>query len=1496
MPGTARSTKSQDNQRNFSGSSDRHSGTAKAPPAYGIDLADRDNSPAGAQTSTLYNSIGNAPASPISRIAPAIQTKLTIGESGDKYEKEADEVAEQVMRTPHPTVQRAPLDDDEKPNESIVQAKSLLPPKAGEQKQQMAGEAAASSIVQRDSRETAGDFRLSRSSTASTSATSDSGNMESAASFAVRNKDSGSPISPSIRNRLETGTGTDLGKVRVHSDPVAHSAAQSLGARAFTHRQDIWLGKGESQSDVRLMAHESTHVAQQTNTVQRLDSDTNTDTNTTAPSQSASPLTTTPASTAAPAIPEPAPSRGAAPRVAFQPVAAPPPPSPPAAGTAASSSTTTSSPVASTPESADTPPPAEPVELLMSEPPTGLSSSDRQRIRGVERNAGSAAATQEALPSAGENVTGARQAVQEPAEETAARAEAGLTAALSERPEPSAEIEALCSRIRAAIRARRPPDEDSLLETNPSAEAEAAGGMLESSVEGDVNSVEDSYEQLNETPQGEVQQQAQPLESPPATVPAEDLAASQAVPDAVPAENVSLDADVEASAARMQEAGMESPGAQAVQSGPIADARSAQGELAETAARDPAEVMAEQQAASASAAADMATLQARALETLQSSRADAVDGVGTQQTGMVESEAQMRTRISSEAQSIFQAAQSSVNTLLEPLTRTAMAQWETGVAELSTDFENDLARVKSWLDERYSGAGGALLEVWEGWTGMPDWVTDAYNRAEENFANGVCDLIRSISTDVNSVIATCEEIIDDANTEIAELFTNLPAGLEEWAAGEQARFAEQLNSLHDRVISTRDDFNQDISQRAAQSVQQVRERIHELRVAAGGLIGQIQAAINSFLEDPIRFIIDGLLELVGIPPASFWALINRIQTVISDIADDPMNFANNLASAVGQGFQLFFDNFSTHILGGFFDWLFSGLGAVGVNIPTDFSLPSIITFFLELMGITWDRIRALLARHLGEENVALIEQAYGLIAELIEMGPSGIFEMIKEQLDPRNILDQVLDAAISFLVETLITQVSARIIMMFNPAGAIAQAVELIYRVMSWIFNNAARIFSLVETIVNGAADLIAGNITGMATAVEGALARLIAPVIDFLAGYMGLGDLPDRIADTIRGFQDWIMGILERVVGWLAQRARGLLQSLGIGGDDGQGSGDGDYDAQIGKTVNWTSAGESHRMWIETVRGSPVVMMASGAGDPILEALETYKEKAREIEDEDPETSSEVIELVDRAKTLAEQINAKAEELTDELAEPEPDLDEVSADDDVVESKEDQLRTIMSSIQEKLNLNDEADIQSAKSEFGDRLFSSSELATLLDKSQRTARRRMSSWTAKRILFRLASATTDQSGLSSFDPLKAGQRETNPNNRYKYGYVNPRKDSDTGLTILSKGLRPDSPAPILSRDKAYHRDKARYDSKRPGSTYRDFKYPEAILGHKEEMGASNHWNSEGHMQPRQKNLEWNQKASSYQGPEHYIESRASGGSSERYMVPSKEAGSHESWW
>ncbi len=82
-------------------------------------------------------------------------------------------------------------------------------------------------------------------------------------SASIQNPGAGAPLSPTVRARIQPVLGVDLGNVRVHSDSKARESARALQAKAFTNRNNIWLGHGQSAEDTALMAHEATHVVQQ---------------------------------------------------------------------------------------------------------------------------------------------------------------------------------------------------------------------------------------------------------------------------------------------------------------------------------------------------------------------------------------------------------------------------------------------------------------------------------------------------------------------------------------------------------------------------------------------------------------------------------------------------------------------------------------------------------------------------------------------------------------------------------------------------------------------------------------------------------------------------------------------------------------------------------------------------------------------------------------------------------------------------------------------------------------------------------------------------------------------------------------------------------------------------------------------------------------------------------------------------------------------------------
>jgi Domain of unknown function (DUF4157) len=80
----------------------------------------------------------------------------------------------------------------------------------------------------------------------------------------VASPGAGRALPDTLRQRVEPHFGTTFDDVRLHDTDADRTAAARIGARAFTHGAGIWLGPGESASDVALMAHELTHVVQQT--------------------------------------------------------------------------------------------------------------------------------------------------------------------------------------------------------------------------------------------------------------------------------------------------------------------------------------------------------------------------------------------------------------------------------------------------------------------------------------------------------------------------------------------------------------------------------------------------------------------------------------------------------------------------------------------------------------------------------------------------------------------------------------------------------------------------------------------------------------------------------------------------------------------------------------------------------------------------------------------------------------------------------------------------------------------------------------------------------------------------------------------------------------------------------------------------------------------------------------------------------------------------------
>ena len=86
-------------------------------------------------------------------------------------------------------------------------------------------------------------------------------------------KGNGHQLPGTVQSEMGQKIGADFSGVNIHTGSEAAQMSQSLGARAFTHGNDIYFNSGEyspqSTGGKRLLAHELTHVVQQKGVIGR---------------------------------------------------------------------------------------------------------------------------------------------------------------------------------------------------------------------------------------------------------------------------------------------------------------------------------------------------------------------------------------------------------------------------------------------------------------------------------------------------------------------------------------------------------------------------------------------------------------------------------------------------------------------------------------------------------------------------------------------------------------------------------------------------------------------------------------------------------------------------------------------------------------------------------------------------------------------------------------------------------------------------------------------------------------------------------------------------------------------------------------------------------------------------------------------------------------------------------------------------------------------------
>jgi hypothetical protein len=411
-------------------------------------------------------------------------------------------------------------------------------------------------------------------------------------------------------------------------------------------------------------------------------------------------------------------------------------------------------------------------------------------------------------------------------------------------------------------------------------------------------------------------------------------------------------------------------------------------------------------------------------------------------------------------------------------------------------------------------------------------------------------------------------------------------------------------------------------------------------------IGRIKTfAVNAGTK-VMEFVFEGVMGGGG---AKVMEIIRNAGGVFNTIISDPIKFVGNLVGAVKGGFQQFSGNILTHLKNGLVGWLFGALAGAGLTLPGQFDLKGIVSLVVQVLGLTYQRMRGMLVKLIGEPKVAKLEKAFDFLMMIVDQGLGAAWEKITEFVG--GLQEMVMGGIREWVQNSIITAAITKLLSMFNPAGAVIQAVMAIYNTIMFFIERGSQIAALGEAVFSSIGSIAAGNIAGAATYVEQTMGRTLPVMISFLARLIGLGGISEHIKNVIKKIQDPIETAMTKVANFVVEKGKNLLGRGAQAGQSARSASQGELnkeeaisDFQVQQP--FSMSGEGHHLIAKVKKGKLEVLIASNPEEfmPALKAA--IKEVARSNRPDKKTCQKELGEAWEKVTEIAYDMEMKKGEI----------------------------------------------------------------------------------------------------------------------------------------------------------------------------------------------------------------------------------------------------------
>ncbi len=519
---------------------------------------------------------------------------------------------------------------------------------------------------------------------------------------------------------------------------------------------------------------------------------------------------------------------------------------------------------------------------------------------------------------------------------------------------------------------------------------------------------------------------------------------------------------------------------------------------------------------------------------LRAKRKAALGATAQKQKGTRSSLEKKREEVASKINGIYKTAQDKVKKKLADLETQSLKRFDEGNAKATKEFEDTVNReLDAFKKDRYSGAFGWAKKAKDWWLGMDELpgVKAIFERNRAIFVAAVNKLVDNISADNKRVIQECKDELTRAKKEIKDYVDKLGPdlkGIGEKAAGEMNT---KLNELDQFVAKKEQDLQDQLKDKQQAAIKAIDEKIEKMKESMSGALSKF----GKLMLQAAKKFFTWALKKFGYSLSDIESIINKGVAVLKAIFGKPIQFVKNLMKAASTGFTNFGKNFLKHLKDAVFEWLTGSLQ--GLVLPQSWDLKGILSVIFQLVGLTYQNIRAHLVKLVPEPVVKTMETGFELVKTLITQGPMAAWEQLKEI--GNDMKDAFVEAVKDWIKWKLVQKAIETVLSMLIPGAGIIRAIIGIYDTIVFFIQKAKDIAKMVGNFLGSIGAIAAGNIGAAAEALEMGLARALKLVIDFLARFLRLSGITKKIQETIQKIRGKVDDVLARVAKWVVGKAQ---------------------------------------------------------------------------------------------------------------------------------------------------------------------------------------------------------------------------------------------------------------------------------------------------------------------------------------------------------------------